>query len=210
MKSRKQPGARASTGFTIAEVLVSLVILGVLSGSLYWILSSARQTTSLSTARGQAKDMVEIILRSMERDISTSFAVVTALGENRFAVERSFQALASGGCTMLVPEALPGPKKEVAYKRVEYLFDPSRRTIERNDASGSRRLLCSEVDMLEIKAVSTFTSLVELEVKVSIIPSGSQVPQSHHQKLVVSIRQARESNLDPRWRTPGEFSEEKY
>lgn len=205
--------ARKSGGFSLIEVLVAFVILILLSGALYRLLNSARHTTSSTIAKGEVKGMVEIILRAMERDISTSHAVVTAVGNGKFSIDRSFQLLPVGwpvgGCTMLVPEIVPETKK-TTYKRVEYLYEAEKRTLIRNDASGSRRILCENVDMLVFHEATNTSPLIDVEVKVSLIPPGSKVPQFHHQKLVINIRQAREANLDPRWREPSEINEEKY
>ncbi len=178
-------------GYTIIELLMAALICSLLIFGAFKVLISARHTTGLATAKGAAKDMAEVILKALERDISNSRAtpVMDGSGTNRKpVVRRSFQQSGSGW-TMLVPEGSSS-------KRVTYTMTGT--SLQRIDASGSTRLLSASVDDLRIADLSD--GQVAVELKIGLVPDGMKTPVIHHQRLLVTIREAVEAALDPRWR----------
>ncbi|HOY69011.1 MAG TPA: hypothetical protein PLP29_19200, partial [Candidatus Ozemobacteraceae bacterium] len=65
-------------------------------------------------------------------------------------------------------------------------------------ASGSTRLLAEAVEDLRIADLSE--GQIAIELKIGLIPDGMTEPVVHHQRLLVTIREAVEAALDPRWR----------
>lgn len=178
------------------EILVVFTILLIIVTAIYRFLSSARHTTSLVTAKGEAKEMAELVLKFLERDISTSVAYQKILDSGQVEITKTFKNNAKGW-EMLVPHNTP--EGELQNKKIAYIYSKEEKTLEREEASASRHLLCAKVDALEVVASGP---LVTVDVTIAIIPPGSKVQQTHRQKMVVNIRQARDSNTDPRWRNP--------
>ncbi|HOY68692.1 MAG TPA: hypothetical protein PLP29_17575, partial [Candidatus Ozemobacteraceae bacterium] len=108
-------------GITIVELLMAALITGLLVFVAFKVLLGARHAAGLAAAKGAAKDMAEIVLKALERDISNSRAtpVMEGSGASRKpVVKRSLQA-AGSGWTMLVPEG-------ASSKRVTYRLDGKR------------------------------------------------------------------------------------
>ncbi|MFZ2957523.1 MAG: hypothetical protein WA705_11580 [Candidatus Ozemobacteraceae bacterium] len=190
---------RPRRAMSVIEVLVGAVIMVIISGGMYKILSASRFTAAIATARSQAREMADVCLRSLEKDISSSQATVKTAGSTtttKPVVVLSFQPQGTNSWTMLIPEGN-------SFKKVTYSFDGSNK-LERDDASGSKRLLCDKVVAFSISDMNTVAGLpqeqVSIEIKVGIAPEGVKEPQVHHQKLLVTIRAATQANLDPRWR----------
>ncbi|HEY9071768.1 MAG TPA: hypothetical protein VIV61_16030 [Candidatus Ozemobacteraceae bacterium] len=182
---------REKRGITIVELLMASLITGLIIFGAFKVLLGARHAAGLATAKGAAKDMAEIILKALERDISNSRATLVMAGsgaDRKPVVKRSFQP-AGSGWTMLVPEG-------TSSKRVTYQMDGKR--LERADASGSTRLLSEAVEDLRIADLSE--GQIAVEIKIGLIPDGMTEPVVHHQRLLVTIREAVEAALDPRWR----------
>lgn len=180
-----------SAGFTFVELLVASVISCLLIFAVFRILSGASHTAALATAKGAAKDMAEIILKALERDISNSRATLVLAGSGggqKPAVKRSLQPSGSGW-TMLVPEGNSS-------KRITYTLNGKK--LERADASGSTRLLCEYVENFVITDLSE--GQISIELKIGLVPEGSKSPIFHNQRLLITIREAVEAALDPRWR----------
>lgn len=179
---------RRSLGITLVEILVGLMICGFVAGVLYRILLHARWQGAMAVAKGQAKDMAGNILKMLDRDITLSKAdVVNTTGTP--TVTPTFSVTNGGkGCTMEINAS--GTVKTVTY------------TLNGKDLSrsegGASRIVCRNVEDLEIVAQSK--SQVRIEVKTGVIAEGRTKPEIHHERLLSTIREAVEANLDPRWR----------
>jgi len=179
-------------GYTFVELLIAALICSLLIFGAFKVLIGARHATGLAAAKGAAKDMTEIILKALERDISNSRATLVMDGSGtsrKPVVKRSFHQSGSGW-TMLVPEG-------ASSKRVTYAMNGKK--LERVDASGSTRLLSEDVEDLRIADLSE--GQVAVELKIGLVPDGLKNPVIHHQRLLITIREAVEAALDPRWRT---------
>ncbi|OQA07542.1 MAG: hypothetical protein BWY66_01345 [bacterium ADurb.Bin374] len=184
-------GIRRFRGFTFIELLIAAVITGLLIFGVFKVLLGARHAAGLAAAKGAAKDMTEVILKALERDISNSRATAVMAGSGgsqKPVVVRSFKQ-AGSDWTMLVPEGNSS-------KRITYRMDGKK--LSRVDASGTTRLLCESVEDLRIADLSE--GQIAAEVKIGLIPDGMKDPVIHHQRLLITIREAVEAALDPRWR----------
>lgn len=182
---------RRARGFTFIELLIAALITGLLIFGMFKVLLASRHAAGLATAKGAAKDMAEIILKALERDISNSRATAVMAGSGgsqKPVVVRSFKQSGSDW-TMLVPEG-------ASSKRITYRIDGKK--LSRVDASGTTRLLCESVEDLRIADLSE--GQIAVELKIGLIPDGMKVPVIHHQRLLITIREAVEAALDPRWR----------
>ncbi len=182
--------ARTRFGVTLMEVVIAAAITIIISGGIYGLLSATRHTATLAKARGEVKEMAEIVLRQLEKDIATSRANVSTVGagpNNAPTVTTEFKAV-GGGWTMLVPEGK-------SWMKVDYQLALPRLT---RVASHTSRILCSHLKELKISTLSVEQVAIDLEVE--LIPEGMKTPVSHRQTLLVTIREAVKYKLDPRWR----------
>lgn len=178
-------------GFTFIELLIAAVITVLLIFGVFKVLLASRHAAGLAAAKGAAKDMAEVILKALERDISNSRATVNMTGSGgnqKPVVFRSFQPSGTGW-TMLVPEG--ASSKRITYQKAG-------KKLSRADASGTTRLLCESVEELLIADLSE--GQVSVDLKIGVIPDGMKEPVIHHQRLLITIREAVEAALDPRWR----------
>ncbi|MBI3038690.1 prepilin-type N-terminal cleavage/methylation domain-containing protein [bacterium] len=185
-----------SKAFTLLETLIAILVFGIVAGALYGILTRASSTQAFANAKAAAKDQAEIIIRTLERDISSA---VTEFNTVNATYSCSFKAT-TGGWEMNIPEkSTPN-----AVKKVEYLFDAAQKSLSRkvSGPDGGTRLLSDKVEELKMAMVSASSVLIEL--KIGVVPDGSKIVQIHDQKMSVTIQSAVQSNLDRRWKDPKE------
>lgn len=177
-------------GVTLIEVVIAAALTIIIAGGIYGLLSATRHTATVAKAKGELKNMAEVILRQLEKDISTSRAKVTTVGSGSTAsptVTTDFQPTGNGW-TMIVPEGM-------SWMKVDYEVALPNLT---RTASNTNRLLCKYVKKLNISKLSVEQWSIDLEVE--LVPEGMTKPLSHQQTLLVTIREAVTANLDPRWR----------
>ncbi|MBF0499615.1 MAG: hypothetical protein HQM09_05755 [Candidatus Riflebacteria bacterium] len=183
---------RRKSGVTLGEVLVAAFLMSIMCGALYGIWSRVSYTRSLTTARGIAKDEVEICLKQLERDISMARATTFTTAGNTMTMDISQK-----------DGALTSKKVPIAYS-----WTGSKLT--RKDNVGERVLtshlaqnyqgLSGGIAIYREAASGSVNIKIAAEVK----PEGyANLPQTHVQDILITIREeAAGAGSDTRWVKP--------
>ena len=184
-------------GLTIVEVLVVIAITALIAGFVVNMISNARHTAGIARARGEAKSMAEMVLRQLERDISTSRAKLETLTSGEQIITPTFRRTGPGSCEMMVPD----DRDTNTSKRVSYSLNGSQ--LIRDEQGGVSRAICSNIEEFDVAMLSD--ELVSINLKTGVIADGQLTPQIHHQTMIVTIREAIKARLDDRWRGDGDI-----
>lgn len=191
---------------SLVELLVAAAITVGLAGGIFSVLHSARSAAELSRAREEAKQMAEMALHSLQKDIMISQATIdkkTLVGEGdnqKPSATLSFQG-GGGSWTMKIPKDENSTAMASEYVDVSYSLS-GRNLMRSGGVEGKTKLVAGYISKLEIFALSQ--DQVSIEIETEVKPSGEKNPVKHNQKALVTIREAVTVNVDDRWRTSDE------
>lgn len=188
-------------GVSLIEVIVSFVILVVIAGGVFTVLTSARNVAEVSQAKEEAKGDADLVLKHLQHDIAISQAKIVK--NDIDGKPKAYPSLdASGaGVKMMIPRAEDAKAMSEDYVEVAYTL--SGKKFFRNDGrTGTNRLLSSNVSKLAVFMLST--DQVSVEIETEVLPKGQKEPVTHNQKVLVTIREAVINNIDKRWLTSDE------
>lgn len=194
-----QPGR----GFTLIEVLIAGAVFVILVVYMYNMVSRSMETAAFATAKGVAKDQSEIILRQLERDISSS---IVEYSNSTKEYEITFS---SSPGSWKMKTAGDGPT--AAPINVEYTFNATDHTLSRkNDGpKPGDRIISSKVGSLTLDLMPPpptpapqVSSQILVTVETGVIPEGRTQMQIHQQQLLVTIKSILDANADKRWKDP--------
>lgn len=190
-------------GLTIIELLVAAVITVALSAGIFSIMNTARNTVGLTQAKDEAKQMAEMALARLQKDIAASHATIDKndIVDDKPKATLTFQDNGSGKWSMKVPKTEDAEAMSDDYVDLEYSLEGSKLYRE-GGMEGNKKLVASKISKLEIFTLSA--EQVSIEIETEVIPSGHSTPVKHNQKVLVTIREAVAANVDERWRTSDE------
>ena len=192
---------KRNPGFTMIEILVASFIMVIIVIAVYNVIARAMDTSAFATAKGVAKDQAELVLRFLERDISSSISEYSADPTNPAKkIYNNTFSTAGGVWKMKIPgDKTPGSQPNTA----EYSYDSGAKTV-------TRTLKKSDGTVLETKVLSkntetltistTSPSQLLIEIKTGVTPEGTRKMQFFDQQLLVTIKSMVEANVDKRWK----------
>lgn len=192
--------------FSLLELLIAFVILVVISGAVYSVLSSTRNVAALAQAKEEAKDTAEIVLKYLQQDIAASHAEVdkTNMVGEKPSVTPSLN-MSGGNISMKIPAKDDASAMVNDY--VDVVYSMSGTKLYRQDGNaGNKRLVSSNVSKLDVFMLSD--DQVSVEIETSVQPRGHKEPVKHNQKILVTIREAVVVNSDKRWLSSEEALQE--
>lgn len=191
-------------GVTLIEVLIASLIMIIISGGIYTVLSSTRQVAHVSQAKDEAKAMAETILKHLQQDITITKADVDKNpGGNGKPKATPIFSSSGGEIRMKVPK--PGITAKMEDDYVDVVYTLVGKQLYRDDGTtGNRRLLSNYVSKLEAFLLSD--SQVEVEIEVEIFPVGVETPVTHNQRILVTIREAIVNAVDKHWLSSDEVT----
>ncbi len=194
------------SAFSLIELLIAFVILVVISGAVYSVLSSTRNVAELAQAKEEAKGTAEIVLKHLQQDIAASHAEVdkTNIIDGKPSVTPTL-AMSGGSISMKIPAKDAASAMVNDYVDVVYSMDGTKLYREDGNA-GNKRLLSSNVSKLDVFMLSE--DQVSVEIETSVQPRGHKEPVKHNQKILVTIREAVVVNSDKRWLSSEEALQE--
>lgn len=194
------------SAFSLIEILVAFVILVIISGGVYSVLTATRNVAEIAQAKDEAKDTAEIVLKQLQLDIAASHAEVdkTSISDGKPAVSPSL-TMSGGNISMKVPAKADAAAMVNDYVDVNYSINGMK--LYRTDGNtGATRLLSSNVSKLDLFMLSD--DQVSVEIETAVQPKGHKEPVKHNQKILVTIREAVVVNADKRWLSSEEALQE--
>ncbi|MFZ5951840.1 MAG: type II secretion system protein [Candidatus Rifleibacteriota bacterium] len=189
-------------GVTLIELLMAAVITIALSGAIFSMVSSVRNTANLAQAKEEAKQMAELALKQMQTDIAISHATIEKEGtDGKPAATLTFQDQGGGKWSMKIPKVENAESLSDDYVDVEYSLVGSK-LYRDGGVEGKKKLVASNISKLEVFTLSQ--EQLAIEVEAQVIPNGQSEPVKHNQKVLVTVREAITANIDERWKTSEE------
>ncbi len=190
-------------GITIIELLIAAVITVALSAGIFSIMNTARNTVGLTQAKEEAKQMAEMALAHLQKDIAASHATIDKndIVDGKPKATLTFEDKGGGKWFMEVPKTEDAEAMADDYVDLEYSLEGTK-LYRDGGIEGKKMLVASKISKLEIFTLSA--EQVSIEIETSVIPPSHKTPVTHNQKALVTIREAVAVNVDDRWRTSDE------
>lgn len=191
------------TGFSMIELLVAVTITIALSAGIFSVMSSARSTAALGRAKDEAKQMAEIALKMLQKDIAISHATIDKdnIVDGKPKVTLTFKAGSASSWSMKIPKVENADSMIDDYVDVEYTLS-DKKLVRSGGVEGKSKVVARNISKLDIFVLSAEQVSVEIEAEVT--PPGQTQSVKHNQKMLVTIREAVAVNVDERWRTSDE------
>ena len=182
------------TGFSLTEVLVVLVILTIVAGGVYRLVTDARLKTARVEARSAAAEDAARILAQMTQDLSQA-----ALGTLR---------LQGSGDQRTLTLDLPPPARQARPVAVTWRYQKPvlTRSTAGRDHEVSRHLEGWEIGKVVLPGGAIATGQYLLEVRVTWPVAGQNEPETHEQKQIITARVEAAEASDPFWVKAGDTS----
>lgn len=190
-------------GLSIIELLVAAVITVAISGAIFAIMNTARNTVGVTQAKEEAKQMAETALARLQKDIAASHATIDKndIVDDKPKATLTFEDKGSGKWFMKVPKTEDAEAMGDDYLDLEYSLEGTK-LYRDGGIEDKKMLIASKISKLEIFTLSA--EQVSIEIETEVIPPGQKEPVKHNQKVLVTIREAVAANVDDRWRTSDE------
>lgn len=177
-------------GVTLLEIVIAAVIMTIMAGALYSVLSHMGYTRAIANARGIAKQEVEIALRQIERDVAGARAGTLEDGTAGKLTMTTTQKSSSGGFDELA---------------IEYTWsaDGKLHRKEQGPAGTREQVLMQNLKTFEVGREAASGS-VHLKLVAEVKPEGHPTAlQIHSQDALATIREeAAGAGSDTRWIRP--------
>jgi len=203
---------RQGNGVTLIEILVGIFITSILGMGIYSFLSGARTVSSISAAKSMLNREATVILRQLERDISSSRGKVVEEGGKK-VVKKKVDIPASGDITLEVP------RNDIADDATFFdqntadedaLYVTAKYQLNGKDLirvfDGNSRKLSSNVKSLKFDTTAsgnlneTYDGKVQAILTLSARPDGITDEIEIEQRLTVSVRQAADKDAGKTWK----------
>lgn len=111
---------RDESGFTVVELTIALVLMGIISATLFAFLTSVLQTTTTATSNTRTEQAVDLALRPMTQDIRGASTIATSYPSATTSCTAGSYPAGYSNClsfTIARPEAgqLSCPKSIITY-----------------------------------------------------------------------------------------------
>lgn len=208
---------KSRSGFTLAEVLISIAITSILGLTVYKFMSSANKNAAITRCRGMLRQNAQIAARQLERDISSSRAVIdnedndkrakmtleigTPAGPTIVSMQTSIIDADDSAVNYFDSNDGESDQEKELYEDVTYTLnngvlmrEGSKKKFKVADNVASISFATNEIDNIDV----SYDGKIEFTIETSAKPDGSPEKISHREQVIVAIRQLQSKMLQDR------------